>query len=165
MYVIISLYTYNEPRRLLDYCLMKTANYDVENDNYIIFKRKVPYEFIFNDYKTKKVYDTQIVKINPELSKILKNWIRLTISKTDNLLFDTKFEIQREHKSGFDVLSQSQLNIRLNKIFDGKKISVNMLRHSYLTHKYGDINIKTINETAHNMGNSAIQNIEYAKSE
>jgi hypothetical protein len=29
------------------------------------------------------------------------------------------------------------LNQRLNAIFDGKKISVNALRHSYLTDKYG----------------------------
>jgi hypothetical protein len=33
-------------------------------------------------------------------------------------------------------LSSVKLNQRLNKIFDNRKISVNGLRHSYLTDKY-----------------------------
>ena len=39
----------------------------------------------------------------------------------------------------FEPLTAVKLNQRLNKIFDGKKISVNALRHTFLTEKYGDI--------------------------
>jgi len=36
-------------------------------------------------------------------------------------------------------LTSVKLNQRLNKIFGGKKISVNALRHTFLTEKYQDL--------------------------
>ena len=39
---------------------------------------------------------------------------------------------------------------RLNKLFEGKKISTSALRHSYLTDKYGG-SIDEINEVANTM--------------
>jgi integrase len=64
------------------------------------------------------------VPIPRQLNQILKKWI--SINPTNYLLFDTNF----------NPLSSVKLNQRLNKIFDEKKISVNILRHSFLTDKY-----------------------------
>ena len=51
-----------------------------------------------------------------------------------------------------------RLNQRLNKIFDGKKISVNQLRHTFLTEKYGDIG-----EDMEDMGSSINMATTYIK--
>ncbi len=68
------------------------------------------------------------------------------MNKTNWLLFDTNGK----------SLSPVKLNHRLNKIF-GKSKSVNSLRHSYLTGKYGDMvaKKKAIDETMTDMGPSS----------
>ena len=78
--------------------------------------------------------------------KILNEWIE--INPTDYLLFD----------SNGKQLNPVKLNQRLNKIFD-KKTSVNALRKSYLTEKYGDmINKKNnLQEDMEAMGSSEKQ--------
>ena len=52
----------------------------------------------------------------------------MTVNTSDYLLTDTKGK----------PLTNVTLSQRLNAIFAGKKISVNALRHSYLTTQYGD---------------------------
>ena len=98
----------------------------------------------FNSYKTARVYGKQTVDVPPPLLKILKKWV--SINKTDFLLFDNAGK----------KLTPVKLNQRLNKIFDGRKISVNALRHGYLTDKYGDMiqKNKEIDETMTDMGSS-----------
>ena len=51
-------------------------------------------------------------------------WIK--VNPTAFLFFD----------SNMNPLSSVKLNQRLNKVFDGRKVGVNSLRHSYLTDKY-----------------------------
>ena len=58
------------------------------------------------------------------LQTILKKWVNINPTKT--LLFD----------ANMNALSSVKLNQRINKIFHEKKVSVNALRHSYLTDKY-----------------------------
>jgi predicted adenine nucleotide alpha hydrolase (AANH) superfamily ATPase len=71
------------------------------------------------------------------LKRLLQKWI--TINPTDYLFFD----------SNMNPLSSVKITQRLNKIF-GKKASINALRHSYLTSKYGDM-IKQNNSLAEDM--------------
>jgi hypothetical protein len=71
------------------------------------------------------------------LKAILNKWIK--INPTEYLFFD----------SNMNPLSSVKITQRLNKIF-GKKSSVNALRHSYLTSKYGDM-IKKNNALAEDM--------------
>jgi hypothetical protein len=59
------------------------------------------------------------------MKNLLKKWY--DINNNEYVLIDTKG----------NKLNQVKLNQRLNKIFD-MKISVNALRHSYLTNKYGE---------------------------
>lgn len=147
-YVLLSLYVLIAPRRSMDYIELKFRNYKPDEDNYIDFNKNKIY---FNKYKTAKFYKTQVIDLPRDLKNILKKWY--DFNKNDYLLIDTNG----------NKLNQVKLNQRLNKIFD-MKISVNALRHSYLTNKYGNIPaLKDMLETADNMGHSLDQAFEYVK--
>jgi integrase len=148
-YVILSLLggIYIPPRRSKDYVNFKIKNINKNGDNYISKNN-----LIFNSYKTFKTYGTQTVEIPKELKTILNKWI--SINPTEYLLFDIN--------NG--QLSNVKLNQRLNKLFD-KKVSVNQLRHTFLSDKYGDM-IDRKNELSNDfkkMGSSIIQEKLYIK--
>jgi integrase len=108
------------PRRSKDYVEFKIKNIDYDKDNYITRNT-----LIFNNYKTSKTYGQQQVTIPKKLKFILNKWIKN--NPTEYLLFD----------NNHNKLSNVKLTQRLNKIFD-KKVSVNQLRHTYLSDKYKD---------------------------
>jgi len=148
-YIILCLMggKYIPPRRSKDYVDFKIKNIDKEKDNYID-KNK----FVFNSYKTAKYYGKQEIEIPKALKPIITKWIKY--NPTDYLLFDTKMK----------QLSNVKLNQRLNKLFD-KKASVNALRHTYLSEKYGH-SIDERNEMKKDfeaMGSSDIQEKNYIK--
>jgi integrase len=123
-YIILSLLggVHIPVRRSMDYCCFKIKNINKEKDNFIDDKWR---ELVFNSYKTAKTYGKQTLPIPPKLKTILKKWI--SINPTDYLLFD----------KNYNHLTNVKLNQRFNKIF-GKKSSVNALRHSILTEKFGE---------------------------
>jgi len=139
---------YVPPRRSKDFCDFKIKNIDDKKDNFLK-KGKM----VFNSYKTFKTYGTQEVEVPKPLATILNAWIK--INPTDWLLFDTNM----------NHLTPVKLNQRLNKIFDGKKVAINALRHSYLTGKYADTITKNkeINETMTEMGSSKGMLTTYVK--
>ena len=150
-FVILSLLSgiYIPPRRLLDYCQpFKIKNIDLEKDNYMDKKN-----LIFHTYKTAKYYGRQEVAMPLPLKKILQKWI--SVNPTDYLLFDSQMK----------PLSSVKLNQRLVKLFDNKKIGVNMLRHIYLSTKYQPL--ATMNKELENdfkdMGSSIAQTNVYIK--
>lgn len=120
-YIIVSLLggVFIPPRRSLDYCSMKIRNINKDEDNYIN-KNK----FIFNRYKTAKTYGQQDLEIPQQLKNILNRWI--AINDGEYLLRD---------KNG-NQMTSTKLNQYMNRIFGGKKIAVNSMRHTYLTDKY-----------------------------
>ena len=128
------------PRRLLDYTSMKIRNYDPKTDNYITKGCK---SMVFNKFKTAKTAGQQIVECPPELTKVLKKFVTIIPPTCDYLLNDTN-----KHQ-----LSTPGLNKRLLKIFHPLKISVNMLRHMYLTTKFGAVNAEK-EKVAEEMGTS-----------
>jgi hypothetical protein len=91
---------------------------------------------------------------SPELHKILNAFIAYVKPHSDHLLND----------SNWKPLSQVTFTQRLNKIF-GKGVSVNALRHSYLTDRFqsGKISLLELTNTAKNMGHSLEQSLEYVK--
>ena len=123
-YIILSLLggVHIPVRRSKDYVDFKIKSVDKEKDNYIDDKWK---ELVFNSYKTAKTYGKQTLPIPPKLKAILKKWI--SVNPTDYLLFD----------KNYNPLTNVKLNQRFNKIF-GKKASVNIMRHSILTEKFGE---------------------------
>jgi integrase len=149
-YIILSLLggIFVVPRRALDYVNFKTKNINKEKDNYLDKAT-----LIFNSYKTAKFYGEQRVKIPPTLKYLLTKWMK--VNPTDYLLFDTNM----------NPLTSVKLNQRLNKLFEGKKVGVNSLRHTYLSDKYGST-IQTTKDLATdltNMGSSMSQAQTYIK--
>ena len=138
------------PRRSKDFVDFKIKNIDTDKDNYMS-KNK----FIFNSYKTAKTYGKQDVDIPVKLRNIITKWIK--INPTEYLLFD----------ANMNKLSSVKLNQRLNKIFGGKAVGVNQLRHTYLTDKFADTikKEKVIKDTMEDMGSSMDMLKTYVKKE
>ena len=125
------------PRRNLDYALLKWKNYNKNEDNY--YKNG---KFYFNKYKTSDTYGLAKVDVPKELDSILKKWLK--INPSDYVLIS----------SNNKPLSSSQITKMLNKIF-GKEVSVNMLRHIYLSNYYkGMPKLSNMEELASSMGHN-----------
>jgi len=149
-YILLCLTSgiYQAPRRSLDW-VMKYKNYNDKEDNYIDMKKKV---FVFNKFKTKSSKGQQVLEIPKLLYPIMKKWISIIPDDMDFLLFDSKGQ----------ELTPSQMTHRLNNIFK-KPISTSMLRHIYLTSKFSNVNLQDLTNTAHEMGNSPLQALQYVK--
>ena len=147
-FILLACFVYIPPRRSKDFVDFKIKNIDKDKDNYMEKNT-----FVFNSYKTSKFYGKQVVQIPVKLRNIIQRWIK--INPTEYLFFD----------SNFNQLSSVKLNQRLNKIFGGMKVSVNMLRHAYLTDKYSDTlnQQKEMKETMNKMGSSLQQADVYIK--
>lgn len=137
-FIILSVYTLIPPRRLMDYTAFKLRNVNTDTDNYIKGN-----SFVFNSYKTKNKYGKQDVKISVKLRNIIQKWAKK--HSNDYLLFSEKGT----------PLPQSRLTQKLNKIF-GKNISVNMLRHIFITDNVLDMQpaLLKLQEVAEDMGHS-----------
>jgi len=124
-FIIVSLFHLIPPRRAKDFCDFKIrGDIDKETENW--FDEKAS-ELNFASYKTAKFYGIQKVKIDKVLKAILKKWI--AVNPTEYLLFD----------NNGSKLTPVKLNQRLNRIFGSEKgMSVNSIRHSYLSNKYQD---------------------------
>jgi integrase len=148
-YIIICLMSgiFINPRRLKDYCDFKIKNINKSNDNYLLRKK-----LYFNSYKGSDKKGLQVVPIPNELNDILKKWIK--VNPTDYLLYN--------EKGG--KLSNVVLNQRLNRIFE-KKVSVNILRHSFLTDKHKSTleNNNILSDDMKMMGSSILQAKLYIK--
>jgi phage-related protein len=152
-YIMLSLYggRYIAPRRAVDFTkAFKIQDIDPAVNNFIDYDKK---EFVFNTYKTAKTYGEQRVAIPKKLFKILVKWI--SINPTPYLFFDTK-------NNGLSSITLSQ---RLNNIFGGRKISVNQLRHFYLTNKHLNTvgAMDELNNDMTNMGSSISMAKTYIK--
>ena len=149
-FIIVSLLggLFVPPRRSKDLVDWKIKSIDKSCDNFLE-KKKIHYV----SYKTAKCYGEQIVEIPTALNTILNKWIK--VNPTDYLLFDTNM----------NPLTSVKLNQRLNKLFDGKKIGVNALRHTYLTDKYADTmeQKKKIDKDMKEMGSSSNMLTTYVK--
>lgn len=166
-YVILSLYIHQSPRRNKDYQIMKlTNNYNAtlsKDNNWLDLSKK---EFIFNSYKTSSKYGLQRIPINDELWKVLLKYFKhhkLTgkkkgipiVLENDN---DDWFLI---HKDGSPLDKVNSITRILNKIFN-KAIGSSMLRHIFLTDKYGGV-LENQKKDANDMAHSEGQQKDYIK--
>jgi hypothetical protein len=156
-YVLLSLYTHIAPRRSTDYTAFKIRNFNTSpqsTDNYMFnFNRskKKPSSFVFNTYKNANRMGRQIIEIPKSLEKIINEWSRF--NKSDYLLVNN---------SG-NPITPSKITLWLNQIF-GKSISSSMLRHIFLSEKFGDVNLNDLQNTAREMGQSDItQTLKYVQ--
>lgn len=152
-FIIIALFHLIPPRRAQDYTEFKIKNIDRQKDNYLDERTD---DFVFTKYKTAKFYGEQRLPIGKDLKKIVKKWI--SVNPTEYLLFD----------SNSGKLSTIKLNQRLNRIFGSDKgMSVNALRHSFLSDKYQDsIKMKEeMDKDMKAMGSSLAQATTYINKE
>ena len=146
-YIIASVYTLVPPRRLLDYASFKVKDYTEDEDNYM--KNGI---FYFNKFKTAK-FKKDSFKVPIKLKNLIQKWEKLSGSPW--LLFQSRNKTKN--------ISTSFLNNALHRIF-GEGISVNSLRHSYLTEYYKNLPaLKEMNQLADQMGHSVNQALEYVK--
>lgn len=142
-------------RRSLDWTEMVYKDADKEKDNFLD-RNKKQHKFYFNVYKTQKYLNDQEVNIPPALKKILTPWIKLIeriYPENNYLLVDSKG----------NKLTPTKMTQRLNSIF-GKKASINILRHSFITSKYKDMpSLEDLQEEATAMGHSLKEHLEYIK--
>lgn len=156
-YLILSLYTLQPPRRNEYYNMKVIKNTTGLNnsDNFLLWTPKKK-EFIFQDYKTAGTYGTERIPVNAELEQVLKlylkHWQNIVRDGNNNLL--VKF-------GNLNLENSNDITRRLNRIL-GKKIGASMLRHIYLSEKFGGA-LKEMKETAAAMGHSVEQQREYVK--
>lgn len=138
IYASVKIITRNEYRKVPDEIKDKT--------NYLVIYSRNKKTFVFANYKTRKQHGIQRILIPKDLNSIINLW--LCFNKTDYLLTD---------RTGEKKMSENGLTRFLHKTFKetGKKISSTMIRHIFLTEKYGDeTSIKEKQKTADDMGHS-----------
>jgi integrase len=151
-FVLLSLYVLTPPRRSLDYAQFKIKSIDESTDNYMTVKgRKKEGTLVFNAYKNSKRLGKQEVKISNALRNIIQKWM---LKNPNEYLITTN--------TG-NRIEQPRVNLMLNNIFN-KNIGSSLLRHIYLTHKYGDVDLEEMEKTTQEMGNSEIERtLKYVK--
>ena len=146
-YLIFSLYILNEPRRneYLKMYIVKDKIKLLNNDkNYLLINDG---KFIFNTYKTSKIYNQQIIDINKELLDIIKLFYKFhPLKDVDNNIIPLIISYK-----GIHLNNNNSINEILSKI--DKNLNSTMIRHSYITYMFKDNNIKSKN-ISYAMGHS-----------
>jgi len=159
-YLVLCLYTDGiPPRRNKDYLEMYISKNMDMNDNEKNYYDVNNKEFIFNNTKTSKIKGQQIIKVPDSINNILEYYINNhpLITKKDK-----KYEVPLlVNFDGSKLNNINSITYILNKIF-GRKIGSSMLRHIYLSSKFGNINKEMI-ETADEMGHSLLTQKDYIK--
>lgn len=158
-YLVLGLYTLQPPRRNADYQFMNIVPKEINDNskNYLVLETE---EFKFNIYKTSKKYGEQIEKINPELMNIIKLYIKYhpliknKISKNLNVPFLVYYD-----GKPFDKVNS--ITRILNSAF-GQSIGSSMLRHIFLTDKYGKV-LEEQKRDSMAMAHSTSQQKDYIK--
>jgi hypothetical protein len=158
MWVVLSLYTLQKPRRNADYqkCLVvKKAPAEMNQDfNYLDLNANA---WKFNNYKTKGTYKMQEMDVAPEMMKVIVSYLKFHPLKAQLKKATDAIPLLVNYQ-GEPLTTTNAITRLLNKAF-GKKIGVSMLRNIFLTDKYGD-KVKELEQDAKEMGTSAstIQN-------
>ena len=161
--VVISLYTYLPPRRneYQNILIVPTDKDLDDNKNYYVLDTN---KFILNKYKTSKKYGKQEIDIPEDLQIAIKNYLQFHTLYVNNKKKKKHFEVPLLVSiSGEPLIQINSLTRILNKIFK-KNIGASMLRHIYLSDKYGD-EINEMKEDAEAMGHSLGQQKEYVKND
>jgi hypothetical protein len=138
-FLILSLYVLVPPRRNVDYqkmVIIKGVSEDKQDVNILDLSKK---QFIFNIYKTSKKHGKTIVDI-------------------PNNLYEVPFIVDFQ---GNPLTNINSITYMLNNIFK-KRIGSSMMRHIYLSGKYGD-EFKERKKDATLMGHTVEMGQQYIK--
>lgn len=160
-YTILSLYCLIPPRRneyQKTYIVKKNSGDLPIDKNYYAVDDSM---FIFNVYKTAKKNGQQTLKVPTELENILKTYIKfhpLLKGKKITAKVEVPFLV---HFDGSPLDKVNSITRILNKVFD-KKIGSSMLRHIFLSDKYGDV-VEEQKEDAEKMAHTISTQKDYIK--
>ena len=161
--VVLGLYCLQPPRRNKDYTncfVVKKVPGDTER-NYLDIKE---WEWVFNNYKTKKTYKQVKLDVPDELEDLLKVYFQYHpfAKEMKKKSFDPVPLLMTQDGKVIDT--STEMTRMLNKIF-GKKIGSSLLRNIFLTDKYKDTK-EELEEDAKAMGtSSSTANTNYIKTE
>jgi len=148
-YLILSLYTYIQPRRSTDYVdMIYVDDNDECDDKHNYYVRNTKNSFVFNNFKTVKSFHRQVIHIPNKLVDILNNYIDSNDIQIGEYILNLK--------------DYRQLYYILKKLVG---CSVDNIRHSYISHVYknGISDSNTIENNAYLMGHSLITHLRYRK--
>ena len=160
-FVILSLYVLLPPRRneYQNTQIVKSASDTSPTDtNYLDLEH---HRFLFNKYKTSKKEGQVSIPVPDELQKVLNTYIKyhpLIKGKITKKFAGVPFLVYSDGKPLDQVNSITRI---LNKVF-GKKVGSSMLRHIYVSSKYGDLNEEQ-KKDAEMMGHSQDMARDYIK--
>jgi len=145
-HLAVSLYVLQPPRRAMDYHKMwivtGSPGTDMTKNYYVRSTRKM----YFNEFKTVKTQGQQVIDVPAALAAIIQK-----ARPTDGPLFTAA--------DGGPLKDPSAMTKILNKAF-GRKVSVNILRHSYVSSLYNPA-IAKIGKTASAMAHSVETHTTY----
>jgi hypothetical protein len=181
--LVLGLYVYMKPRRNKDYIDMVVVQSDdnvppgVGDANLLVLKKR---EFVFKNYKTASTYGEQRFPIPNELFDIIVRYLsardvlnkleprvvkqgklseRLKVPKTVPANVSVPFLVQANGKP----FNQNGVTRILNRIFGGR-VGSSMLRHIYLSGKYGNI-LEEQKKDAEAMAHSVNTQKDYIKTD
>jgi hypothetical protein len=150
------------PRRLEYRFVILTDETDtkllMDTNNYLIIRDK--WRFVFNEYKTAKTFEQQVIPIPDDLKLILVDYINVKGLNVGDLLFSLQRDKQKE-------ISQSSFSSLISNVFKkvhGVAISNRFLRYSAASNATNQkLSKKDRQQLAFDMGHSLIQNLSYSK--
>jgi len=152
-YVTLALYVLFPPRRLADYEYMHVIEGNAKVSDNVNYYNKTKGVFVFNKYKTSKVYGKQTFDVPDELNDILKDYVE-------------KYGVKGRLLAGINLSGRL---IQIFKKFLGKSIGVSLLRHSYITYYLNDVHhegryvFNDADELSKKMAHSVTQQMKYYK--
>lgn len=153
-YAVLCLYTMVPPRRNADYqemVIVKSVPKEQERDmNYYGVEDS---KFFFNNYKTSGHYGQQTLDVPEDLQEVLKQYASVIPGR------EMKFMICKP--DGSKITYSNAITRILNRVFK-KNVSSSMLRHIYLTSKYGE-RLSEQEADAEAMGHSVEEQRAYIK--
>ena len=157
-YLLVSLYTYIPPRRNQDYqelyVVKKWTDAMPKDKNYYDLATRT---FVFNKYKTAKSNGVEKIKIESDnpLHDVIVSFLKLQPGKKPA---EVRLLVNAD---GSALTATNSVTRILNKVF-GRKVGSSMLRHIYLSSKYGDT-LEDMKSDSAAMGHSLNMQREYIK--
>ena len=108
--------------------------------------------FVLNEYKTRKKYgEKRVVILDTEVEKALKLWLKRKDLDGDSLFYDPIRDFSRPADSSTITKILTSMSKRE---FEGKSVGSSLIRHMYLSSKYGET-IEELEKDAEIMGHSS----------
>jgi integrase len=126
-----------------------------DKKNYLLIHNTRRKEFIFHDFKTANKYKEVIVPVSKELNKVINKFLKMHP--------DRKYLLQQMRNP--KPLSRNSLGKLIPQIFSatGKNVTLNIIRHVYVTEKVDLEAVKQFQEIAKNMHHSFAEQTAYNK--